>query len=367
MDTNEVILLQTLNYFRKKIEALEGESYRADELDFCYNSLHEDYVKKCAEYNALEVSYDKLAEVSEAEISKLKKEIENWQDKYNVCSERVIELQERVEDKTFKDEINGNYIKNLEAEVAKLKKENIDLEKENDEYSKDFSELNRKYQALKKEKESATWEWSVLKTEKNDAESRYIDMKNNMEDLVKDYDNLYEENIKLKQALDMRMTECDELKGKNFILEDLIKKGEEHYKDKYCCDAFEEMEDIIEDLKNDKKNLQYDCDILTSENDSLNDQVKMLIAEKKNLIQKLQNINDEYLILHNDKNQLEKEVESLKNQINFEKEYEATWGKVDMANITDVVCGDINEVTTPISSEEADVLAYMAGWEKAGY
>ena len=281
MDTNEVILLQTLDYFRKKVETLEGESYRADELDFCYNSLHEDYVKKCAEYNALEVSYNKLAEVSEAEISKLKKEVEKWQDKYNVCSERVIELQERVEDKTFKDEINGNYIKNLEAEVAKLKKENIDLEKENDEYSKDFSELNSKYQALKKEKESATWEWSVLKTEKNDAESRYIDMKNNMEDLVKDYDKLYEENNELKRnhqllkdALDMRMTECDKLKG---------------------------------------------------------------------------------------------EIRSLKNQINFEKEYEATWGKVDMANIVDSVCEDINEVTTPISSEEADILAYMAGWEKAGY
>ena len=62
MDTNEVILLQTLDYFRKKIEVLEGESYRADELDFCYNSLHADYIKKCAEYNALKTSYDKLAE-----------------------------------------------------------------------------------------------------------------------------------------------------------------------------------------------------------------------------------------------------------------------------------------------------------------
>lgn len=230
--TGEVILLQTLDYFRKKIEALEGETYRADELDFCYNSLHEDYVKKCAEYNALEVSYNKLAEVAAIEVEELK------------------------------------------AEVAKLKKEIVDLEEENDEYSESFSELNRKYQALKKEKESAVWEWSVLKTEKNDAESRYIDMKNNIEDLVKDYDNLYEENIKLKQALDMRMTECDKLKG---------------------------------------------------------------------------------------------EIISLKNQINFEKEYEATWGKVDMANIVDAVCGDLNKATTPISSEEADVLAYMAGWEKAGY
>ena len=38
-----------------------------------------------------------------------------------------------------------------------------------------------------------------------------------------------------------------------------------------------------------------------------------------------------------------------------------------MANIVDVVCGDLNKATTPISSEEADVLAYMTGWEKAGY
>lgn len=223
--TGEVILLQTLEYFRKKVEALEGETYRADELDFCYNSLHEDYVKKCAEYNALEVSYNKLAEVAAVEVEELK------------------------------------------AEVAKLKKEIVDLEEENDEYSESFSELNRKYQALKKEKESANWDWALLKVEKNDAESRYIDMKNNMEDLVKDYDNLYEENIKLKQALDMRMTECDELKSEVLILEGLIKKG---------------------------------------------------------------NV------------------------------------KIDEAKIADIVCGD-NKATTPISSEEADTLTYMTGWEKAGY
>ena len=259
--TGEVILLQTLDYFRKKVEALEGETYRADEPDIvCYNNLYEDYVEKCAEHDALAVSYNKLAEVAEAEIEKLKKEVKDWQDKF--------------EDSISKDEINSNYIKNLEVEVVKLKKEIIDHEKENDEYAKDFSELNRKYQSLKKEKENATWEWSLLKTEKNDAESRYIDMKNNMEDLVKEYDNLYEENIKLKQALDMRMTECDKLKS---------------------------------------------------------------------------------------------EIISLKNQINFEKEYEATWGKVDMVNIVDAVCGDLNKATTPISSEEADVLTYMTGWEKAGY
>lgn len=228
--TGEVILLQTLDYFRKKIEALEGESYRADELDFCYNSLHEDYVKKCAEYNALKTSYDRL---------------EN--DYANLSTE-------------------------LYQSLNDYKKKIIDLEKENNEYAKDFSELNRKYQALKKEKESATWEWSLLKTEKNDAESRYIDMKNNMEDLVKDYDNLYEENIKLKQALDMRMTECDELKSEIFILKGLIEKSNET----------------------------------------------------------------------------------------------TYWGQVDDAKIVNIVCDD-NKATTPISSEEADTLAYMAGWEKAGY
>lgn len=172
--TGEVILLQTLDYFRKKVEALEGESYRADELDFCYNSLHEDYVKKCVEYNALKTSYDKLAE------------------DYDDLS---ADLHQSVDD--YKEKINT-------------------LEEEN-------NELKRKHQLL-------------------------------------------------KDALDLRMTECDELKSKNFILEGLIKKSNE-----------------------------------------------------------------------------------------------TTWGQVDDAKITNIVCGDINEVTTPISSEEADVLAYMAGWEKAGY
>ena len=274
--TGEVILLQTLDYFRKKVEALEGESYRADELDFCYNSLHQDYVEKCNEYSALKKSYDELAE-----------------DYDDLSADR----HQSADD--YKEKINA-------------------LEEEN-------NELKRKHHLL-------------------------------------------------KDALDMRMTECDELKSKNFILEDLIKKGEEHYRDKYCCDAFDEMEDIIEDLKDEIKELQKDVTVLTADNDklidenkSLNDQVKMLMADKTSLIQKLQNINNEYLILHNDKNQLEKEVKSLNNQINFEKEYEANWIKVDEAKIADVACGDLNKATTPISSEEADVLAYMAGWEKAGY
>lgn len=126
MDTNEVILLQTLNYFRKKVETLEGESYRADELDFCYNSLHADYIKKCAEYNALKTSYDKLAE------------------DYDDLS---ADLHQSTDD--YKEKINA-------------------LEEEN-------NELKRKHQLL-------------------------------------------------KDALDLRMTECDELKGKIFVLEGLIKK-----------------------------------------------------------------------------------------------------------------------------------------------
>lgn len=274
--TGEVILLQTLDYFRKKVEALEGETYKADELDFCYNSLHEDYVKKCAEYNALKTSYDRLAEDYDDLSADLHQSADNYKEKINV------------------------------------------LEEEN-------NELKRKHQLL-------------------------------------------------KDALDLRMTECDELKSKNFILEDLIKKGEEHYRDKYSCDAFDEMEDIIEDLKNEVKELQADLDEVTilndkllDKNESLNTQIKVLMADKESLIQKLQNINDEYLILHNEKMKMEKEIESLNNQINFEKEYEAHWIKVDEAKIADVVCEDLNKATTPISSEEVDVLTYMTGWEKAGY
>lgn len=211
MDTNEVILLQTLDYFRKKIEVLEGESYRADELDFCYNSLHADYIKKCAEYNALKTSYDKLAEdyddlsadlhqsasdykekikdleteliLDRKNIEVLIEESKDWKDKCEYYSDKIIEMQEREEDKKIKEEINNNYISSLEKEVTKLKKE----------------------------------------------------------------------------------------------------------------------------------------------------------------------------------------IESLKNQINFEKEYETTWGQVDEAKIADIVYGDLNKATTPISSEEVDILAHMAGWEKAGY
>ena len=264
--TGEVILLQTLDYFRKKVEALEGESYRADELDFCYNSLHEDYVKKCAEYNALKTSYDRLAEDYDDLSADLHQSAGDYKEKINV------------------------------------------LEEEN-------NELKRKHQLL-------------------------------------------------KDALDLRMTECDELKSKVLCYDESnLTKVE-----------IQELIDEIKVLEHDNEELQADYDEVTmlndkllDKNESLNTQIKVLMADKESLIQKLQNINDEYLILHNEKNQLEKEIESLNNQINFEKEYEATWDKVDMANIVDVVCEDLNKATTPISSEDVDVLTYMTGWEKAGY
>lgn len=176
--TGEVILLQTLEYFRKKVEALEGETYKADEPDVVsYNNLYEDYVKKCAEYNALEVSYNKLAETAEAEIAELKEEL-------NMVSKSNNEMLDKL---TIAR--NQNYCN--------------------------------------------------------------------------------EQDIKrLKQALDERMTECDELKSEVLILEGLIKKG---------------------------------------------------------------NV------------------------------------KIDEAKIADIVCGDLNKATTPISLEEEDALTYMTGWEKAGY
>ena len=186
--TGEVILLQTLDYFRKKVEALEGESYRADELDFCYNSLHEDYVKKCAEYTALEVSYNKLAEAAEDEIANLKEEL-------NMVSKSNNEMLDKL---TIAR--NQNYC--------------------------DEQDIRR-----------------------------------------------------LKQALDERMTECDELKS---------------------------------------------------------------------------------------------EIRLLKNQISLspeESEFLTHIAKIaeDEAKIANVVCGDLNKATTPISSEKADALTYMTGWEKAGY
>ena len=79
-------------------------------------------------------------------------------------------------------------------------------------------------------------------------------------------------------------------------------------------------------------------------------------------------INNNYISsLEKEVTKLKKEIESLKNQINFEKEYETTWGQVDEAKIADIVYGDLNKATTPISSEKVDILAHMAGWEKAGY
>lgn len=171
--TGEVILLQTLEYFRKKVEALEGETYRADELDFCYNSLHEDYVQKCAEYNALNKTYEAFNE-----------------DFNKMCEERDAAITE------------ANYLRENYKE----------LEKDYNELEKDYNDLRKTTKKLQVENDQHVREWSEQYTEKKIAERLATDMENNYQNLLKDYDELYEENIKLKQALDMRMTECDELK-----------------------------------------------------------------------------------------------------------------------------------------------------------
>ena len=113
---------------------------------------------------------------------------------------------------------------------------------------------------------------------------------------------LREEIDRLKHALDNRMTECDELKGKLFILENTFETNNE------LIDEIKALEHDNEELQADYDEVTMLNDKLLDENESLNTQIKVLLADKESLIQKLQNINDEYLILHNEKMQMEKEL-----------------------------------------------------------
>ena len=121
---------------------------------------------------------------------------------------------------------------------------------------------------------------------------------------------LREEIDRLKHALDERMTECDELKSKLLCYEG--------WSNPFTEIEIQELIDYSKDLECDNEELQADYDKVTmlnnkllDENESLNTQVKVLMADKESLIQKLQNINDEYLILHNEKMKMEKELELL--------------------------------------------------------
>lgn len=195
--------------------------------------------------------------------------------------------------------------------IADYRNANADLRQKNE-------ELRRKVDAAQYCEDMPNYEAIIdaLKDDLDMVTNSNNEMLDQLTVLRQDNKNLKESNDQLMHALDNRMTECDELKSEIFILKDLIKKSEEHYRDKYSCDAFDEMADTIEDLKNEVKELQADLDEVTMLNDrlldvneGLNNQVGILKMDKESLIQKLQNINDEYLILHNEKMKMEKELE----------------------------------------------------------
>lgn len=147
-----------------------------------------------------------------------------------------------------------------------------ELKKIYDALNKDYVQKCEEYDALNKtyDKLAEDYETEIaeLKEELNMVSKSNNEMLDKLT-IAHNQNYCNEQDIRrLKQALDERMTECDELKSEIFILEGLIKKG---------------------------------------------------------------NV------------------------------------KIDEAKIADIIYGDLNKATTPISSEEVDILAHMAGWEKAGY
>lgn len=160
--TGEVILLQTLDYFRQKTVELEGATYRANELNEVYEALHKDYVQKCAEYNALNKTY----EAFNADFDKM-------------CEERDAAV----------------------AEAIYLRENYKELEENYNELEKDYNDLRKTTKKLQAENDQHLREWSMQHVEKQAAERLATDMENNYQDLLKDYDKLYEEKEKLEGTI----------------------------------------------------------------------------------------------------------------------------------------------------------------------
>ena len=188
--TGEVILLQTLDYFRQKTVELEGATYRVNELNEVYDALHKDYVQKCAEYNALNKTYeafsadfDKMCVERDAAVTAanclrddynvLVEESESWKGKYEYQYDKLLKLEEKYEE----------------------------LEEDYNNLEKDYKDLHKTTKKLQAENDQHLREWSMQHVEKQAAERLATDMENNYQDLLKDYDKLYEENERLKKLL----------------------------------------------------------------------------------------------------------------------------------------------------------------------
>lgn len=195
--TGEVILLQTLDYFRQKTVELEGATYRVNELNEVYDALHKDYVQKCAEYNALNKTYeafsadfDKMCVERDAAVAAanclrddynvLIEESESWKGKYEYQYDKLLKLEEKY--------------KELEKDYNELEEDYNNLEK-------DYKDLHKTTKKLQAENDQHLREWSMQHVEKQAAERLATDMESNYQSLLKEYDKLYEEKEKLEGTI----------------------------------------------------------------------------------------------------------------------------------------------------------------------
>lgn len=216
--TGEIVLLQTLDYFRQRVIELEGAVYETNELNKVYDALHKDYVQKCAEYNALNKTYeafnadfDKMCEERDAAVTEaiylrenykvLAEETEDWKSKYENQYDKLVKLERENEELTIKLEISNEQYNDLKRSYGELKEDYTELEEEYNDNEKAYNDLYKKVKKLQAENDQHLREWSLQHVEKQAAERLATDMESNYQNLLNDYNELYTEKEKLEGTI----------------------------------------------------------------------------------------------------------------------------------------------------------------------
>lgn len=198
--TAEKVLLSTLDYFREKL--IEAEE-TIDILQGQINHVNEE--------NAWLIKERDEAFVNSATLDELKQE----EQKYSELHQKYIEtsrnndllkasievLQKEINDKeverreliTDLDEIKERY-SNLEKSYKELENDYLDCEN-------DYNSLHANARKLQEKHDKLTNDWAIIYTEKQAAERLANEMEINYQTLLKEYDELYEQNEKLKAEL----------------------------------------------------------------------------------------------------------------------------------------------------------------------
>ena len=151
--TGEVILLQALDYFRKKTEYLEDAVINHGELNEVYEALHGDYIEEKKKNAALNKSYDELFN----DATELQNELNEAKAKLEIQEERERLLRAnhdalREENIKLRNDYNRyvSYTDEYEEEIRRIKESNGKLNVRVNQLEGELDELSANLLTYKK-------------------------------------------------------------------------------------------------------------------------------------------------------------------------------------------------------------------------